>query len=204
MRTKLSRSVVLVALAGVIILVLVLIERQRQNREEQLTSYYGVKLGSSKNEVGYNLGYPSSVQGPYRPDPMKRGWQVSDAFKLTKTGDVEGTPLELPGGSALKKYDEWNYDFPPDQVTVTFDADKKTATSVRCLKLKDDRGSRCRAILGVTIGSSEADVVKALGSPERQEITGVFKSMQYQALGIELMLAKRRVYLITKTLPRRA
>jgi hypothetical protein len=194
--------VALVALAGLVIFAVVQ-RRESKDREQQLTSYYGVKLGSSKNEVGYALGYPAEVQGPFGPDPKGGKYPVSNSLKLTKNGEVEGTPPSLPPGSALEEYDEWHYSFGPDRVTVGFDPASRTAISVTCTKWKGDSGSKCRPILGVSTGSLEADVVSALGPPETQKLTYIWKNIAYQSLGLNLMLTKGKVYSMSKTLPKR-
>jgi len=204
MRKKIVAVVALVALAGLVVFAMILKQREREDREQQLTSYYGIKLGASKNEVGYALGYPAEVQEPFRPDPARGGMQVSNSLKLTKAGDVEGTPSSLPGGSALKKYDEWHYKFGPDRVTVRFDPTDGTAMSVICTKEGGLWGSKCRRILGVSNGSSEADVLNALGTPEDQKLTLIWKTMAYPSLGLTLLLTKGRVYSIGKTLPNRS
>jgi len=200
MRKWIIAAVAVLAIVAGVAAAAILIQ-QRQSREEQLASYYGVKLGSSKNEVGYVLGYPSAVQGPLRPDPQHKDWQISDELKVNESGDLEGTPSDPPGGSALKKFDEWHYDFPPDRVSVQFDQVKKTATSITCMQHEDRGDSKCRPILGATVGSSEAEVVKALGPPEHEGLDGVFKTMDYPSLGIQLMLTKSHVYLIRKSAP---
>ena len=178
--------------------------QQRENREPELAAYYGVKFGASKDEVGYVLGYPSSVQSPFRPDPTHKGWKLSDALKINRNGNLEGSPDadEPPGGLALKKYDSWNYDLPPDRVTVDFDTDKKTAARITCMDVgAEGQKSKCRPVLGITVGSSEEDVLKALGTPEHQSIDGIFKTMSYPSLGLELKLTRTHVYLVVKTAP---
>ena len=73
--------------------------------------------------------------------------------------------------------------------------------SIYCSSRKDGPSSNCNPIMGVTVGASETDVLKALGKPTHHEITGIYKSMKYQPLGLQLMLTKGRVYLIRKSLP---
>lgn len=200
MRKRVLAVVALIALVGIVLFAVIVKERQRKEREQQLSSYYGVKPGMSKSEVGYTLGYPSSVQGPLRPDPSRNDWQISDEIKL-KGGDVEGAKAPLPGG-ALQKYDDWNYNIGPDQIIVVFDAKSKKATSIYCRQMSNvARASKCQPILGLMVGSSEDDVRAALGVPDHQRITSVFKSMTYSRAGVELLLTKRRVYLVRKIVP---
>lgn len=201
MRLRLMIPVLVGLIAIVAVGTIYLLNQQRHDREKQLSSYYDVRLGDSKEEVGYKLGYPSSVQGPYRPDPNHEGWQLSDDLKVNKNGDLEGAPDDPPGGSALQKFDEWHYDLPPDRITVHFDENRKTASEVTCQSWKTNSASKCRPILGVSVGSSEQQVREKLGPPERENITGIFKEMSYPSLGISLMLTKGEVYLIKKTRP---
>ena len=195
-------AAVVALVAAAVLAVVITIKVRRDQRKQQLVSYYDVRIGASKKEVGYRLGYPASVQGPYRPDPSHKNWQLSDELKVTSNGDLEGQPSEPPGGSALKQFDEWHYDFRPDRVTVDFDPETKMATSVLCEEWQKDRKSKCKPILGITVGSTEEDVVSKLGPPAKQDITEVFKSMSYPEEGIELMLTKGRVYLVRKVAPR--
>ena len=203
MRKKVITAVALVALAGLVVFAIIQ-RRDREDRERQLASYYGIKLGSSKNEVGYALGYPAEVQGPFGPDPKGGKYLVSNSLKLTKAGEIEGTPPSLPPGSALQKYNEWHYRFGLDIVSVTFEPTNGTAIQVTCTKEGGLWGSKCRPILGVSNGSSETQVVDALGTPQQQSITGIFKTMTYPSLGLTFMLTEGRVYLLSKTLPRRS
>lgn len=206
MSRKAVVAVGLVALAVVLATVLLFRQQciavERNERERQLTSYYGIKLGAAKQEVGYALGYPSSVQGELRPDPVQKDWQVADELKVNKNGDVEGTSPVSLGGSAMEKYDEWHYHIPPDRLTVEFDKAKQTVTTVYCYRWDENsRPTKCPPLLGVLVGSSEGDVVKALGHPARQSIDKIFKKMSYPQFGLEVMLTEGRVYLVRKTMP---
>lgn len=161
---------------------------------------YYAKLGSTKDEVGYRMGYPQSVQGPWRDDP-KGGGQISDDLPVNSNGDLEGTPSNPPGGTALAAHDDWHYKIAPNQVDVQFDPATKRLSSVSCSQQDEKQQSKCRPLFGVTIGSTEEALIAALGTPEKQDLTGIFKMAEYPSKGAVFMLTKGRVYRLTKYVP---
>jgi hypothetical protein len=170
------------------------------NRPRIQSSYYGVSLGASKQEVIYVLGYPDFV----RENPDNSPWKccketTAPSQHLNEPWTVDSilAPLnKLPAGSALDDYDEWNYNpekgkFAP-YITVQFH--NGNAETITC-----DAGAEndyCTDVLGITPGTTEADVKARLGKPESAEISGVTKKMVYYRYRAVFNLTKRKVYML--------
>lgn len=164
-----------------------------------VTSYYGVEIGSSKKEVGYKLGYPSKVMTPFRDDPDQPGWKVSDDLDVDKSGNIDNN--DPSPGRALEQFDKWRYVKGTDWVDVEFDGTSKNLSSISCMGSTDGPRSRCQQLAGVGIGTSEAELRKKFGQPLKEDITAVFKFMDYSHKGLRFMLDKRGVYLLTLSKP---
>lgn len=174
-------------------------EKKPEAQPRQPYSYYGLVVGSTKAEVGYKLGYPTKVMTPFRDDPDQPGWKISDDLEVNKSGNIDKN--NPSPGRALEQFDKWRYVNGNDWVDVEFDASNKKLLSVSCLGSTDGPRSGCQQLAGVAIGTSEADLLEKLGKPMKEEITAVFKSMDYSNIGLRFMLDKQGVYLMSLSAP---
>ncbi len=162
-------------------------------------SYYGVTIGSTKNEVGYKLGYPTKVMTPFRDDPDRPGWKVSDDLDVNESGNIDMS--DPSPGRALEEFHKWRYIKGNGWVDVEFDTDKNRLLSISCMDSSDGPRTGCQQLAGIRAGTSEADLRDKLGKPTKEDITSVFKFMEYSHMGLRFMLDKSGVYLITLAKP---
>jgi hypothetical protein len=169
--------------------------------EEGLTRYRDITIGASRKEVLYRLGYPESVLGPLvvvSDSEAKAKGTWSGGWQPVYYTDPKHDPKNsMPDGKVIDDFDEWVYggDGPQD-FTVGFSAGK-----VRSLTCMDDSPSststNCNAVAGVSISDSEERVRQLLGKPTRYKYDGVAKTISYDDIGLEFVLTKGRVYMIT-------
>lgn len=172
-----------------------------QTFKADLSSYEGVEIGSTKDEVRYAIGLPKAVYGPEHWDADHK-WRIRTPVDLTPSGDLPGTPSNPPGGSALRTSDDWIYEA-VDNFTVTFDPKTQRVSQVQCLA-SDDPYKPCSSNLWISSYTSEEGISEQLGTPAVDKVEGGFKTIEYPDLGLRLMLAKREVYSVAKTKPKDA
>ena len=168
--------------------------------EAGLTRYRDITIGASRKEVLYRLGYPESVLGPsvvVSDSEAKAKGTWPGSWQPVYYTDPKHEPNEsMPDGKVIDDFDEWVYGDGPQDFTVGFSADR-----VRSLTCMDDSPSRastnCNAVAGVSIGDSEERVRQLLGKPTRYKYDGVTKTISYDDIGLEFVLTKGRVYMIT-------
>ena len=117
---------------------------------------------------------------------------------LTENGDLPGAASNPPGGSALKDANEWIYSGKED-FTVSFDPKTQVVTEVVCLEVEGDV-KKCSSNIGISPDTKEQDVFEILGNPDKDALYGGTRTLEYHNLGIRLMLMKRKIYLISKSL----
>ena len=147
------------------------------------TEYAGLRLGMTQDEVMYVKGYPPSVLAEEVQDPQWKGfYTVVDTKKLEK-------------GKRVIDYRHWSYEQGKHNINVTFNAARTAVVHLQCFS--DDRLYRCPLIGGIRDGDSEKEVVRKLGNPTASKIDGVAKTLTYRDLGIEFILTKEQVYMMS-------
>jgi len=176
--------------------------------QSDLRTYKGVSIGQTKMEVQYALDTPQTVQGP--EIETKEGWKTSSPLKVNMNEKNDAIPAgydPVPQGRSAMDYDEWHYWSDEGTFDVEFDSKSGLVASISCYQL-NDKPVPCDVIFGIGQNASEHEVVRLLGKPDKEEISGgdtimgfpvqVSKTMDYKALGLHLVLAKREVTSITK------
>lgn len=186
-----------------------------------LTTYRGVSIGLTKTDVQYALGTPQTVQGPERD--AGDGWTTSSPLRVNVYEENASIPEgydPLPKGKTATDYNEWHYWNSDGTFDVVFNAKSGRVESIRCWQ---PGTAPCPEIFGVGQYTSEETILRLLGKPDKEEVSGgdliagvsgdgptvgmpaeVSKSMDYNALGLHLMLMKKEVYSITKRAPQKA
>lgn len=175
---------VLVALLAFIVLFALVIGAgvlTKQNATP-LTSYAGVTIGESRDQVRYALGAPETFMAPNKPGTNA---SAQDRRTLSKAEDpLDFTVMESP---------RWFYDIPDKSVVVAFDESTQKVAWVSCGSRRWD----CPiAFNGIRNLLSEDEVVKRLGKPDSEEFDGATKIMGYDRLNLTLYLEKRSVYIV--------
>lgn len=160
----------------------------------QLTSYMGVPLGASMDEVEYALGSPPEVLALRAPDPNG----PPGTFKWLHGKVWSYGTDELPKGTDLYDHPEWSY---PDWGLLTFN-ERRRLYEVRCHGGRwNTKRRQCISVFGLNVGSTESEIFNTLGEPDRQEINSGLKSFYFVKLGLVLDLEKGRVVYIDKRSP---
>lgn len=162
-----------------------------QQFKEDLTTYYGVKIGAPMAEVRYALNYPTGVEAETH----------DKTFPGNIVYDVEATegPTQMPANTQVEDYFIWEYTMDDHRTDVTFHQKSKRVTEVSCYTDAEKGGQYCESLFGISAGTEESYMVERLGKPDRQKYDGPTKTVEYAALGLELVLLERKVYLLKKT-----
>lgn len=168
--------------------------RYYESRPTKQTTYYGVSLGNSQEEVQYVMGQPSSV-GEKDKDPIFAGTFFEWAFNSTRTG-------KIPANKKIFDYDEWSYDLgdndPRIHIDIVFAPDSKRVKEIDCFS--SDK-TYCQPILGISTGTSEEAVVKKLGKATKESLEFGVKTMLYCDLNIKIYLEKKAIIKIAVASP---
>ncbi|MEO6389002.1 MAG: hypothetical protein ABIT16_03635 [Croceibacterium sp.] len=100
-----------------------------------------------------------------------------------------GAPDRLEQNGLLYRYDEGG------RVISTKQSPDKLLTAVSCTAPRLN-SAHCETVLGLGIGSTEADVVVRLGAPDRVTYDGNDKIIHYDGMGLSFFLRKYEVYAI--------
>lgn len=174
-----------------------------------LTTYHGGTIGMTKRDAQYVLGAPQTVQGPWTE--AEGGWKISSPLRVNSRDENEAIPLgygSIPAGKSPMDYSSWHFWNERGSYNVDFDPKSNRLESVSCYS---EKPAGCDALFGVRVGSSEDEVLKRLGPPDKQQTSGgealmgmpvqVTKTMDYTRLGLHLVLAKKAVTRISKHAP---
>lgn len=173
----------------------------------ELSGYCHVNLNDSMDEVQYRLGYPPAVLEPEKPTASNApACRASGEKPCINPANIERIVSSAPGKSeipadkGIKDYRHWEYgfDFSVDwratgpNVNVYFDKDSLVAR-VSCNDYDHVTNITCPPLIGITLGTSEEEVLKTLGKPSQSTITYGLKWIRYDELGLELNLQKGSV-----------
>jgi hypothetical protein len=171
-----------------------------RSTKRQLAGYCGVKLGDSREEVRYRLGFPPFVVGEpeiLAGDP-KNHW--ARIFNTDSTADPKNV---MPSDKHVEDFFEWSYPFDvgaPNGPNVEVDFSKSNRlVSIQCIDPSHVAAKSCPPLVGFRMGSSEEEITQRLGNPSRSEIDGISKRIRYDDLGVEFLLEKGAVYGLTLT-----
>lgn len=183
------------------------------NFRADLATYHGATIGMSKTEAQYALDTPQTVQGP--ETEAEGGWKVSTPLRVNPKEENEAIPQgydPIPAGKSAMDYDSWHFWNERGSFDVDFSAKSHRIENIACYS---DKSAGCDFLFGIGIGTSEEEVLNRLGKPDKQEISGgeivkwgaeqfptrVAKTMDYNRLGLHLVLAKKAVTSIRKRPP---
>lgn len=159
---------------------------------QQLSALDGIALGDTRGDIRYKLGDPPIVYANEAPD--------ASGPHLLHT-DPQKDPA-VPVGADLDTYHKWSYDNGSGSIShldISFDATSGRVSRVDCFDRSDSPTGYCSRLLGTGVGDPDARIVTVLGAPTRQVIddkSGV-KTMDYDDLGVEFLLARQHVYALS-------
>jgi len=164
-------------------------KHRRFSRDVQ--SYHQIELRDGRADVLYKLGYPPNVLGEIQDGEEGRWQQVF----ITDGSDPRNLMTE---GTDINDYPEWAYPFGDlgARINIAFDGDEVSAVS--CYS-PPERGYSldCGSLFGVSVGDTEDTLVGVLGPPDRSMLDGVAKRIRYDDIGVEFMLTRSRIYMIS-------
>lgn len=187
-RIQLSRRIVTIALMILLIMACMggtfFYETVSNNAQTQ-TTYLDLKLGMTMAEVEYVKGPPASVT--QNPEDIK-----NDPFKDFKPAIYT---KDLQGDQNIEHFREWSYELDQQgtRMDVSFDEKTKTLNSISCYS----QGSgNCAVVLGIQDGTREDEVLKKLGNPSSENMSGTTKMIAYDRLGVWFYLSRMKVYML--------
>lgn len=159
-----------------------------------LNEYCNVRVTDDKKEVLYRLGYPPFVLGePERIAGSDGFWQPvfdTDAGVEPKAA--------MPAGKRINDFDGWGYHLgPAASINLEFDHRTGKVKSISCTDFGKMPPYACTPLSGIAVGDTEEHVQDKLGKPTRHKLDGVSKTIRYDDLGVEFILAKGKVYMLT-------
>jgi len=146
------------------------------------TEYSGLRLGMTKDEVKYAIGYPNSV---IRPSVETEG-EWKRVQKITATKDLKDKKVE--------DYNDWQFARNFGYIEAVFDEHDERLIVAECLS--QVRDGLCPAIHGIKDGDTEQTVLQRFGTPDYSRLIGVTKEVYYTLIGIFFYLTQEQVYLL--------
>lgn len=215
---RLLKRILLWIVAAIFVLVAIIWIAAKRNDwgqfQAELTTYRGVTIGQAKTDVQYTLGAPQTVQGP--ETLAENGLQISSPLLVNaneKNDDVPKGYDAIPANKSTADYSQWHFWNREGTFDVDFNAKTGRVESVTCWH-ESVRPMPCPSLFGVAQDTDEDEVRRLLGKPDKEEVSGgetlmgmpvqVSKTMDYNALGLHLVLAKRQVTTLTKRAPQGA
>ena len=157
-------------------------------RPHAVSTYDGVALGMTMQDVIAAKGVPPTVYGPTE---VKNGVAVQEPIHVS-SADARAM--------AARHENWWTYNEPGARLDVYFGSSSNKVAKITCASKTGD--GACPPLFGVTIGSSRKDIVSALGPPDLEDV-GPQITMSYQRYALELVLARGKLTQIgvVKTVP---
>lgn len=184
---------------------------------KQLEPVQGIRVGDSRDEVLYRLGWPGFVLGELEEDSFG-GMSQRMYTVFGQEDDVN----KMPPTTGVRDYKAWVYEGVPRsgvRLTITFDEtasiesislytpdmdlwhEQHFPVGDKTGNLAKQGGSRgWGPVVGIRSGDSEEKVL-ALGAPSRQTLDGVSKTINYSDIGVEITLSKGHAYMISVKKP---
>lgn len=159
----------------------------------QLTQYNGIRLGHSRAEVIYRLGIPRTVRAPipFTSEDRYIGYDPYIGYRVNASAEDKN---KMPANTGIDDYNEWEWGSdPPRNIYCTIIFNK--ASLVKEITLNSDvrKPFGWGPVAGLYNGDSE-DKVLRLGRPSKQELHGLTKQIDYDALGLQVCLAEGKAY----------
>jgi len=183
---------------GLLIMVLVMLWTIYQtydyikNLPRAVTTFEGVTLGESKDQVFYAMGAPTVVL--YEPKDPK-STNIFDQFSPIATKDqVDKTPLREKG------FNQWEY-LRKDKPRLDVNFNKKGEVElIGCyVSPKDWAYFDSCLVNGVQSLDMEDRIIEKLGKPDRESIDGVTKVMDFKKYNMRIYFEKKYAYYILVT-----
>ena len=153
-----------------------------------LDQYCGVYRTDDRKEVLYRLGSPQNVLGAIEKGP----WGLSQRVYTPGSSDPKQA---MPPGKTEADFPGWTYS-PADDMTITVSFDN--SNGVENISCMTGHENACPHLAGVAFGDTEEQVFHKLGRHHaRYMLDGVSKTLRYDDLGVEYVLTKDRVYILT-------
>ena len=159
-------------------------------RPHAISSYDGIALGMTMDDVMRAKGAPSAVYGP--PE-IKSGVPVQEPM---------ASPPKDVRAMADAHDDWWSYKRPGGaRIDVYFSPSAHKVMKITC-QSRTRRGA-CPAVFGIRIGTSREDVFSTLGAPDLEDAEQGAVVLSYQRYALEFELVRGRVSQIgvVKTVP---
>ena len=172
-----------------------------KNQPKKITSYQGIALGDSKDEVYYSLGIPSSVLFPIEFKEFSEGKGEKNAIqRFADADEIKSNPRGKKG------FNDWQYikgsGIP--RVDVTFDSKNERVIEIGCFvelidliypESKSYNVNPC-LINGVRAGDKEDEIIGILGVPKSSSISEMTKTINYPNLNLQIRLVRKTAYYI--------
>lgn len=150
-----------------------------ESRPRKIERYAEVSLGDSKEQVLYEKGSPTDVL------------VVAADVPAYMRGDLEVVKT-IPPDKSVTDYAHWEYES-ADSGRVDVDFSPKTQRVVRVFCYSTEQ-RECPSLLNIAQGTTEDQVIKALGKPSHAELSTSAKTLTYSQFQVAFYLARRRVY----------
>ena len=158
------------------------------------TSFQGVNLGDSKDQVFYLFGSPSVVYFTPTDDVLNADGKVIQhnvtIYSPAKEADIQANPRGVKG------FNSWDIYHQGKMLSIEFNPSTEKVTTIRCYSAKGTIGacsldlepiiSRCCIFLDT--GDDEATVIRQIGKPDNEHFSGRRKTMQYKRYNLEIDL----------------
>lgn len=186
-RNYLSKSFVIPVFLFFIILIGYHLSNSFQRKRGPVTSYMGINLNSTMDEVQYALGFPTYV---YDVDPVKLGdGTILGLFIAAKKEDINS--------KGINNFFYWQYGTSDHYIDVGFDPNERKVISIGCY-VSDSSPlipKECE-ILKFNVKEDESVIKDRLGSPFDEKLIDVTKTLYYKDINLNLRFHKKKLYYI--------
>lgn len=156
-----------------------------------LRGYMGLYIGSTKDETLYTLGIPTTVLDPPEFD-ASWGGKISRSYQVDGNDSIN----KIPAGKNYRDYLSWAFDGSNGtRIDIDFDTQSMLISSIGCYS---NLKTECPKIFGISTGISEDKVLEILGKPTDEILDGVTKKLEYDDIGLDVLLSKKISYYIVK------
>jgi hypothetical protein len=149
-----------------------------ESRPRKVDRYAEISLGDSKEQVLYEKGSPTDVLVEATDLPA----YMHGALEVVK----------IPPDKSVTDYAHWEYES-ADSGRVDVDLSPKTQRVVRVFCYSTEQ-HECPSLLNIARGTTEDQVINALGKPSHTELSTATKTLRYSQYQVAFYLERRRVY----------
>ncbi len=158
-----------------------------------VTSYQGISLGDTKDQVVSALGVPAQVLFP----PRKQDLILENKVIIP---DVEISTVALKkeideNPKKEKGFDYWEYERAGHRLFINFYPGSDKVNLISCYVFDNTKIDYKTCSLGeIKVLDSEEQVVNKLGNPDASETKGAVKIISYSKLNVVISLEKNSVF----------